>query len=45
MDHAIAKYEKENFAENEKKLQQLRDNDVPAEKPYTGRIFNKPDPM
>ncbi|KAF1346884.1 hypothetical protein BDV97DRAFT_299932 [Delphinella strobiligena] len=45
VDHAIAKYEKENFAENEKKLQQLRDNDVPAEKPYTGIITNRPDTL
>ena len=31
MDHVIAKYEKEAYEENAKKLQQVRDNQVPAE--------------
>lgn len=35
MDHAIAKYEKEAHEENAKKLQQIKDNNVPSEKPYT----------
>ena len=34
MDHVIARYEKEAFEEQAKKLQQLKDNTVPAEQPY-----------
>ena len=33
IDHVIAKYEKEAFAEQEKRLQQLREGSVPAERP------------
>lgn len=35
IDHAIAKYEKDSFEQEAKKLQQLKDNKVPAEQPYT----------
>lgn len=34
VDQAIAKYEKESYEEQAKKLQQIRDNNVPAEQPY-----------
>ena len=34
IDAVIAKYQKEAFEANEKKLQQLKDNAVPAEHPY-----------
>lgn len=34
LDNLIAKYEKEAFEENGKKLQQLKDNNVPVEKPF-----------
>ena len=33
IDKVIEKYEKESFAQQEKKLQQLRENNVPVEKP------------
>lgn len=33
IDRVIAKYEKESFEANDRKLQQLRDNKVPAEQP------------
>ena len=33
LSEVIAKYEKENYAANEEKLRQLREDDVPAEKP------------
>lgn len=42
MDELIKKYETENFAENEKKLQQLRDNKVPVEQPFES--FSKTTP-
>lgn len=34
LDRVIAKYEQESFAENERKLQQLRENKVPCEQPF-----------
>lgn len=34
LDNLIAKYEKEAYEENAKKLQQLKDNNVPVEKPF-----------
>lgn len=34
IDHAIAKFEKEAYEEQEKKLQALRDNNVRAEQTY-----------
>lgn len=34
LDHVIAKYEKEAYEANEKKLEQLRTNTVPAERPF-----------
>ncbi|KAK4540824.1 hypothetical protein LTR36_008901 [Oleoguttula mirabilis] len=34
IDKVIAKYEQEAFAENDRKLQQLRENKVPAEQPF-----------
>ncbi|EME48590.1 hypothetical protein DOTSEDRAFT_67586 [Dothistroma septosporum NZE10] len=34
IDELIKKYETENFAANEEKLQQLRENKVPAEQPF-----------
>ncbi|KAF2173208.1 hypothetical protein M409DRAFT_62782 [Zasmidium cellare ATCC 36951] len=34
LDHLIAKYEKEAYEENDRKLKQLRDNNVPAEKEF-----------
>ena len=34
IDKVIAKYEKENFEEHERKLEALRNNDIKAEKPY-----------
>ncbi|KAK5127040.1 hypothetical protein LTR85_008399 [Meristemomyces frigidus] len=34
IDHVIAKYEQEAFAENDRKLQQLRENKVPSEQPF-----------
>jgi len=34
VDQAIAKYQKENYETNEKKLQALRENNIKAEKPY-----------
>ncbi|CAK4032039.1 Hypothetical predicted protein [Lecanosticta acicola] len=36
LSELIAKYEKEAYAENEKKLQQLKENKIPAEQPYQG---------
>ncbi|KAK0925028.1 hypothetical protein LTR91_004218 [Friedmanniomyces endolithicus] len=33
LDHVIAKFERESYADNERKLQQLRDNKVPSEQP------------
>ncbi|TKA82747.1 hypothetical protein B0A55_01113 [Friedmanniomyces simplex] len=35
LDHVIAKFEKENFAENERKMRQLREDKVPIERPMT----------
>ncbi|KAK4507224.1 hypothetical protein PRZ48_000959 [Zasmidium cellare] len=34
LDHLIAKYEKEAYEENERKLKQLRENNVPVEKEF-----------
>jgi len=34
IDKVIAKYEQEAFEENERKLQQLRENKVPCEQPF-----------
>ena len=34
IDRVIAKYEQESFVENEKKLQQLKENNVPCEQPF-----------
>ena len=34
IDKVIAKYEQEAFSENEKKVQQLKENNVPAEQPF-----------
>ena len=36
MDELIKKYETENFEQNKKKLQQLRENKVPVEQPFDG---------
>ena len=33
LDEVIAKYEKEAYEEQEKRLQQLKENNVPVEKP------------
>lgn len=35
LDHLIAKYEKEAFEQNERKLQEVRENRVPREKPVS----------
>jgi hypothetical protein len=42
IDALIAKYEKESYEENEKKLQQVRDNKVPVEQPR--KVFSKATP-
>ena len=34
IDAVIAKYEQESYAEEERKLQQLRENRIPAEQPF-----------
>lgn len=34
IDKVIAKYEREAFAENDRKLQQIRDNNVPCEQAF-----------
>lgn len=34
IDHAIAKFEKENYEANERKLQALKNNEIKSEKPY-----------
>lgn len=34
IDAVIAKYEKEAYEENERKLKQLRENKVPCEQPF-----------
>ncbi|GAB1744134.1 hypothetical protein NU219Hw_g1291t1 [Hortaea werneckii] len=44
LDQVIAKYEKESFEENEKKLQQLRENNVPCEKPFEPLAKSPPAP-
>merc|ERR1712072_156372 len=44
LDQVIAKYEKESFEENERKLQQLRDNNVPCEKPFEPLAKSPPAP-
>ena len=38
VDHVIAKYEKEAFEDNERKMQQVRENKVPAEQPLTDKL-------
>ncbi|KAK3072796.1 hypothetical protein LTR53_006168 [Teratosphaeriaceae sp. CCFEE 6253] len=38
VDHLIAKYEKEAFEANARKLQQLRDDKVPSEQPLTNAL-------
>ena len=38
LDELIAKYQKEAYEANEKKLQQLRENKVPAEQPYDSNV-------
>lgn len=35
LDHLIAKYEKEAFEQNERKLQEVKENRVPREQPVT----------
>lgn len=35
MDELVARYKKEAYEDNEKKLQQLRDNNVPVEQPVS----------
>ncbi|KAF2768922.1 hypothetical protein EJ03DRAFT_255395, partial [Teratosphaeria nubilosa] len=42
IDKAIAKYEKEAFKANEKRLQQLRENKVPIEQPFEPLIKSPP---
>ena len=42
IDAVIAKYEQEAFADNERKLQQIRDNNVPAEKPVQRLVKSPP---
>merc|ERR1712014_495291 len=44
LDQVIAKYEKESFEENEKKPQQLRENNVPCEKPFEPLAKSPPAP-
>lgn len=44
LDHVIAKYEKEAFAENERKLQQVRENRVPCEQPFEPLAKSPPMP-
>lgn len=44
LDQVIAKYEKESFEENERKLQQLRENNVPCEKPFDPLAKSPPAP-
>ena len=34
LDKVIEKYQRENYEEHERKLQQLRENKVPVEQPY-----------
>lgn len=34
IDHAIAKYQKEAYEDQERKLKALRENNIPDEKPY-----------
>jgi hypothetical protein len=42
MDELVAKYKKEAFEDNERKLQQLRENRVPVEQPYEPFTKNTP---
>jgi hypothetical protein len=44
LEKVIAKYEKEAFEANEKRLQQLRDNNVPYEQPVKSLIKSPPAP-
>ena len=44
IDRAIEKYEKEAFEAQEKKLQQMRDNKIPAEQPSESLIRRAPGP-
>lgn len=39
IDHVIAKYRQEAYEENEKKLQQIRENNVPSEQPMKGTLI------
>ncbi|KAK5117653.1 hypothetical protein LTR62_005076 [Meristemomyces frigidus] len=41
IEHVIAKYRQEAYEENEKKLQQIRENNVPAEQPMEHTLIKK----
>ena len=44
IDEVINKYEKEAYEEQEKKLQQLKENNVPREKPVEPLVRRAPSP-
>ncbi|TKX25576.1 NADH-ubiquinone oxidoreductase-like protein 3 [Elsinoe australis] len=45
IDAAIAKFEKQNYEENERKVQNLRDNNIRGEKPLQPRIVESKGPQ
>ena len=45
IDKVIAKYEKESFDEQKKRLQQLQENNVPVEKPVESLVKRTPPSM
>lgn len=44
LDKVIAKYEKEHYEDQAKKLKQLRDETLPAEQPFEKPAKNPPNP-
>ena len=44
IDRVIEKYEKESYEQQEEKLRQLRENDVPREKAYEPLVRRAPGP-